>query len=65
MSENLQNLLRESLLNNSYDYSSMHGALRMTWENSYSYLYNLQKNYVEFEDLEYISNDTDKSVKMF
>ena len=63
MSENLQNLLRESLLNNSYDYSSMHGALRMTWENSYSYLYNLQKNYVEFEDIEYISNDTDKSVK--
>lgn len=63
MSENLQNLLRESLLNNSYDYSSMHGALRMTWENSYSYLYNLQKNYVEFEDLEYISNDTDKSFK--
>ena len=63
MSNNLQNLLREALLNNSYDYSSMHNVLRMAWENSYSYLYNLQKNYVEFEDLEYISNDTDKSVK--
>lgn len=63
MSENLQNLLRESLLNNSYDYDSMHGVLHMAWENSYSYLYDLQKNYVEFEDLEYISNDTDKDVR--
>lgn len=63
MSDNLQNLLREALLNNSYDYNSMHNVLRMAWENSYSYLYNLQKNYVEYEDLEYISNDTDKSVK--
>lgn len=62
MSDNLQNLLRESLLNNSYDYGSMHNVLRMAWENSYSYLYDLQKNYVEFEDLEYISNDTDKDL---
>ena len=57
MSENLQNLLKESLLNNSYDYSSMHDTLRMTWENSYSYLYNLQKNYVEFEDFVYVSSN--------
>lgn len=63
MSDNLQNLLRESLLNNSYDYTSMHNVLRKTWENSYSYLYALQKSYIEYEDLEYISNNTDKSVK--
>lgn len=58
MSANLQNLLRDSLLNNSYDYSSMHNALKMTWENSFSYLYKYQQNYIEYEELHYYSSDT-------
>ena len=58
MSTNLQNLLRESLLNNSYDYEAMHNTLRHTWENSYSYLYTLQKSYIEYEEMHYFSNDT-------
>ena len=59
MSENLQKLLREALLNNSYDYDAMHNTLKRTWMNSYSYLYGLQKSYVEYEELFYFSNDTE------
>lgn len=59
MSTNLQNLLRESLLNNSYDYDAMHNTLRHTWENSYSYLHTLQKSYIEYEEMHYFSNDID------
>ena len=57
MSENLQQLLKESLLNNSYDYSSMHDELKKTWMNSYSYLYTLQKSYIGYEELFYYSGD--------
>lgn len=54
---NLQNLLRDALLNNSYDYEAMHNTLKRTWMNSFSYLYELQKAYVEYEELIYYSND--------
>lgn len=57
MSENLQKLLKEAFLNNSFDYDSMHDSLKKTWMNSYSYLYALQKAYVEYEELFYFSND--------
>lgn len=57
MSTNLQNLLRDSLLNNTYDYSVLHDTLKNTWTNSYSYLYQLQKSYIEYEEHTYISND--------
>lgn len=57
MSENLQNLLREALLNNSYDYKPMHNTIKKTWMNSFSYLYSLQKAQVEYEELFYVSND--------
>lgn len=57
MSENLQRLLQEALNNNSYDYSSMHGELKKTWENSFSYLYTLQKSYIEYEELFFYSNN--------
>lgn len=57
MSENLQKLLKESLLNNSYDYDSMHNTLKKTWMNSFSYLYTLQKSFIEYEELFYFSND--------
>ena len=58
MSTNLQYLLRNSLLNNTYDYKSVNETLDKTWVNSYSYLYHLQKSYIEFEHLKYNSGDT-------
>lgn len=57
MSDNVRLLLQEALNNNSYDYTSMHGALKKTWENSFSYLYNLQHAQIEYEELFYYSND--------
>lgn len=59
MTENLQLLLKDALLNNSYDYDVMHNTIKNTWMNSYSYLYSLQKAYIEYEELFYFSNDTD------
>ena len=57
MSTNLQVLLRNALLNNTYDYSILHDTLKDTWVNSYSYLYQLQKNYIEYEEHTFISSD--------
>lgn len=57
MSENLQKLLKEALLNNTYDYDSMHNTLKKTWMNSFSYLYTSQKAQIEYEELFYFSND--------
>ena len=57
LSKNLQKLLQEALNNNSYDYSSMHLELKKTWENSFSYLYALQKSYIEYEENFYYSNN--------
>lgn len=57
MSKNLQKLLQEALNNNSYDYSSMHLELKKIWENSFSYLYALQKSYIEYEENFYYSNN--------
>ena len=59
MSENLQSLLKDALLNNSYDYDVMHNTIKKTWMNSFSYLYSLQKAYVEYEEFFYFSNDED------
>ena len=59
MSSNLQNLLRDAFLNNTYDYESMDKELNKTWKNSYSYLYTLQKDYIEYEELFYFSNDVE------
>lgn len=56
--ESLKELMCEALLNNSYDHDPMHATLRKTWENSYSYLYTLQKSYVEYEELFFSSNET-------
>lgn len=57
MSENLQEIMREALLNNTYDYEPMHNTIKRTWMNSFSYLYSLQKARVEYEEIFYISND--------
>lgn len=57
MSENLQMLLKEALNNNSYNHASMNGIIKKTWENSFSYLYTLQKSYIEYEEFFYYSNN--------
>lgn len=59
MSEHLQTLLKEALLNNSYDYDVLHDSLKKIWMNSYSYLYYLQKANVGYEELFFYSNETD------
>lgn len=59
MSENLQKLLKEALLNNSYDYDVMHNTLKNTLMNSYSYLYYLQNANIGYEELIFFSNDVD------
>ncbi len=59
MSENLQALLKEALLNNSYDYQAMHDTIKTSWMNSYSYLYYLQKANIAYEELFFYSNDKD------
>lgn len=53
----LSKLLKESLLNNSYDYDSMDKALIKTWKTSFSYLYAKQKALIGYEELFYYSND--------
>ena len=58
MSTNLETLLRDSSLNNTYDYKALHQTLRDTWTNSYSYLYQLQLSFIEYEEHTYISNNT-------
>ena len=56
MSENLHKLLRDALLNNSYDKPSMDLSLTMTHENSYSYLYALQRSIIDYDEFHYKSN---------
>lgn len=56
MSENFHKLLRDALLNNSYDKISMDLSLKMTHENSYSYLYALQRSIIDYDEFHYKSN---------
>lgn len=56
-SEDLQTLLRDSLLNNSYDWDAMHNQLKRTWMRSFSYLYSLQKSYINYDELRYFTSD--------
>lgn len=58
MTEHLQELLREALLNNTYDHSSTDAALKMAWENSFSYLYRMQEEKIGYDEYHYYSNDT-------
>ena len=58
MPDTLQNMLREALLNNTYDHSSTHLALKMAWENSFSYLYRTQEDKIGYDEYHYYSNDT-------
>ena len=56
MLENLQDMLRTVLLNNSFTYDSMDTTITNSWMRSYSYLYNLQKSYIGYEEHHYISD---------
>lgn len=58
MPETLQNMLREALLNNTYDHRSTHLALKQEWENSFSYLYRMQQEKVGYNEFHYYSNNT-------
>lgn len=57
MTDDLQQLLHDALLNNSFDNDAMHNTLKNTWMNSYSYLYSMQKSAIEYEEWTYYSND--------
>ena len=57
MSDNLHKLLKEALLNNSYDKISTDLSLKMTHENSYSYLYALQRSIIDYNEFHYQSSN--------
>lgn len=57
MDTSLQEMLRDALLANSYDYDSMKLSLKKTWENSFSYLYVLENSYIGYEEFHYISDE--------
>ena len=51
MTYDLQTLLHDALINNTYDYEDMHKTLDASLKSSFSYLYYLQKARVEYEEL--------------
>ena len=52
-----ERILKEALLNNSFDDSSMTSALKRTWFNSFSYLLTLQQANIEYEELCFFSGE--------
>lgn len=56
MSQNYQKLFRDAMLTNTYDKSSMDLSLKLTHENSYSYLYALQRSIIDYDEFHYDSN---------
>ena len=53
MTDNLKALMAESEINNSFDIRSVTDTLKMTLENSFSYLYRLQRNVIRFKEYFY------------
>ena len=53
MTDNLKALMAESEINNSFDIRSVSDTLKMTLENSFSYLYRLQRNVIRFKEYFY------------
>lgn len=53
MTDNLKALMAESEINNSFDIRSVSDTLKMTLENSFSYLYRLQRNVIRFKEFFY------------
>ena len=57
MADDLSIMQRNAYLNNSYDQDSTHTALLESFQNSYSYLYELQRKEVEYEEFHYLSSN--------
>ena len=57
MADDLSAMRKSAYLNNSYDQDSTHTALLETFQNSYSYLYELQRKEVEYEEFHYLSSN--------
>ena len=57
MADDLSIMRRNAYLNNSYDQDSTHTALLESFQNSYSYLYELQRKEVEYEEFHYLSSN--------
>lgn len=53
----IEQLLKEALLNNSFDDDMMTNSLKQTWFNSFSYLLTLQQANIEYEELCFFSGD--------
>ena len=50
MTESLKAIMQEAEINNSFDIQSVTDTLKMTLENSYMYLYRLQRNQIRFKE---------------
>lgn len=59
MSANLQNMLKEAFLNNSYDLDATIETIKKAYYNSYHYLYNYQWANVRYEQFYRNTNDVD------
>lgn len=53
MTESLKALLNEALINNTFSLSSVEKCLRMTLDNSFSYLYRLQRSLIGYEEFHF------------
>lgn len=49
MTESLKALMAETEINNSFDISAVSDTLKMTLENSFPYLYRLQRNVIRYK----------------
>ena len=50
MTDSLKALMQDAEINNSFDIQSVSDTLKMTLENSFSYLYRLQRNQIRFKE---------------
>lgn len=57
LTESLKKVLSEAYPNNSFDIPPLNDSLNHTLENSFGYLYRLQRALIEYEELHYFSND--------
>lgn len=63
MTDELKALMNETEVNNSFDINSVSGALKMALENSFAYLYRLQRNVIKFKEYHFptsVSSTTDE-----
>ena len=57
MADELSTMRKQAFLNNSYDQDSTHTSLLESFQNSYSYLYELQRKDVAYEEFHYLSSN--------